>query len=482
MHTGKPDDSTLIERTKAPSSAHFESNDSLSLVLTWSHDEPERVGEVVVVPSGRSTLGRAVEPRHNGWHSLVLSQTRPQGQVETGPLRSAHISRYQLTFDATPKGTSVELTGRGCLRVNGQEVTLAQLSPGDRVQVAGKFSLLVSTRPRLWLKEHVTKRPFAYGLADPHGLVGESPAAWLLRRECEYLGQHDDHILVCGPSGVGKELAVRAIHAHSPKQGKELVARNAATIPESLIDAELFGNLRDYPNPGSPDRPGLLGMAHGTTLFLDEIGELPQQMQAHLLRVMDSGEYQRLGDARRSYTSARIIAATNRNLECLKHDFVARFIHRVEVPGLAQRLEDIPLIARHLAREIAKRDPEVRRKFFNGDEPRFSEALINMLLTIPYRTNVRELARVLWQAVRQGEGPRIQAPSILALHTKAVPSLPEAVDRTTGLSRARVLDVLNAVGWVREQAWRELGLANRYQLRRLLARLSIDPSSDTPTS
>jgi len=482
MRTGKPDDSTLIERAKTPSSTDRDSEKSLSLVLTWSHDEPQRVGEIVPLPHGKSTLGRAVNPQDNGSRVLLLSQAQPEGQVVMGAFCSPHISRYQLTFECTPEDATVRMTGRGRLLVNGHDVDTARIGPGDRIQVTDKFSLLVCIRPNHWLNEHDVVRVFPYGHADPFGIVGESPAVWSLRRECKYLGAHEDHVLVCGPSGVGKELVVRAMHAHSPNCQKQLIARNAATIPESLIDAELFGNLRDYPNHGSPDRPGLLGMAHGTTLFLDEIGELPKQMQAHLLRVMDSGEYQRLGDARRSFTSARIIAATNRSLTCLKHDFVARFIHRVEVPGLSKRLEDIPLIARHLTREIAKRDPEIGSKYFVRDEPQFSEALIDMLLTLPYQTNVRELARVLWQAVRRGEGPRIQAPSILSLQASAAPLRPERTDRKTGLSRARVLEVLNAVGWVREQAWRELGLANRYQLRRLLTRLNIDPSTDPSTS
>src|SRR5262249_39430583 len=136
-----------------------------------------------------------------------------------------------------------------------------------------------------------------FGEPDADGLVGESPAMWALRGAIAAAARRDLHALVLGPSGTGKELVARAIHARSARSGRPLVARNAATIPESLMDAELFGNVRSYPNPGTPERAGLIGQAHRSTLFLDEIAELPVSLQAHLLRVLDEGDYQRLGEA-----------------------------------------------------------------------------------------------------------------------------------------------------------------------------------------
>src|SRR5256885_12859655 len=104
-----------------------------------------------------------------------------------------------------------------------------------------------------------------------------------------------------------------------------MVSRNAATFPAGLIDVELFGNVANYPNHGMPERPGVVGEADGSTLFLDEIGELPTELQSHLLRFLDErGEYTRLGDARRRTSDVRVVAATNRALEDLKHDLAAR--------------------------------------------------------------------------------------------------------------------------------------------------------------
>src|SRR5262249_46286359 len=153
---------------------------------------------------------------------------------------------------------------------------------------------------------------FPFGRADADGFVGESPAAWDLRDRLAFIGPQAGHVLLVGESGVGKELAARALHARSRRSRRPLVSRNAATLPEALIDAELFGHARDYPNAGMPERAGLVGEADGGTLFLDEIGELPEARQAHLLRLLDGGEYQRLGDPRVRRADVRFIAATNR--------------------------------------------------------------------------------------------------------------------------------------------------------------------------
>src|SRR6185295_18995653 len=113
-------------------------------------------------------------------------------------------------------------------------------------------------------------------------------------------------------------LVARALHSRSGMS--KLTSRNAATLPEALVEAELFGNLKNYPNPGMPERPGLIGAADGGCLFLDEFAELPQPAQAHLLRALDQGEYQRLGDATVRHARFRLIAATNRPESALRRD------------------------------------------------------------------------------------------------------------------------------------------------------------------
>ncbi|MEZ4427021.1 MAG: sigma 54-interacting transcriptional regulator [Nannocystaceae bacterium] len=478
--SSRPEDSTLIEAlTGRQSSIVDEASSSVPVfVLVWSRHEPQRVGELArldgAAPGVRYTLGRAVGSTSDGARPLTLCQLRPTSREDTGPFRAAHVSRRQLLIDVERDGSiTVTQAGRGTLLVNGRTTERATLRLGDVVAADHRFMLLLTLRPADWPRagEPAT---FPFGVADPHGLVGESPIAWALREQIAMIARRDEHALIHGPSGAGKELVVQAIHARSSRARETLISRNAATIPETLVDAELFGNLRNYPNTGTPARPGLLGEADRSTLFLDEIGELPHAMQAHLLRVMDCGEYQRLGDARVLTTTARIIGATNRDLAELKHDFLARFIHRVAVPGLDARPEDVILVARHLLRAIAETDDEIRERFFEGDEPSLSPRLVYQLLRVRFTTHVRQLAELLWRSVAASKGRTIDQLSTLDLYTPPTAKAPELVDETTGLSRARVLQVLEEVGGVRERAWRELGLRNRYQLRRLLQNLKIE--------
>jgi transcriptional regulator with GAF, ATPase, and Fis domain len=397
----------------------------------------------------------------------------PPGALSpSGPDRAeSRGSRWQLRLrTAAADELEVEAIGRGELRVNGRSVGGASVRPGDLIEVVDRFLLLVSERPMTWPRGEPWAHPFAYAAADPFGVVGESPAAWDLRHKLVFLGTVAGHVLVEGPSGAGKELAVRAIHACSERAARPMIARNAATIPEGLIDAELFGNLKNYPNPGTPDRPGLLGEADGSSLFLDEIGELSHALQARLLRVMDSGEYQRLGEARTRMTQVRVLAATNRDPDELKHDLLARFPHRLRVPGLERRPEDVALLVRHLVRGFAASSPERVERFVEHGEPRVSARLIYALTRRAYKTQTRELGELLWRAIGASPGAVIDAPAELITPAAPAPGLVDPKD----LSREHIAATLARCGGVRDRAWRELNLRNRDQLKRLLKKHHID--------
>src|SRR5262249_46773968 len=148
--------------------------------------------------------------------------------------------------------------------------------------------------------------------------------------ELGMIAPRSGHVIVFGTSGTGKELVAAALHGLSGRSGA-FVARNSVTLPEALVDAELFGNLKGYPNPGMPDRAGLVGAAHGGSLFLDEFGELPLSAQAHLLRVLDAGEYQRLGETGVRRADFRLLAATNRAESAFRQDVLARFDFRLKL-------------------------------------------------------------------------------------------------------------------------------------------------------
>jgi two-component system nitrogen regulation response regulator GlnG/two-component system response regulator HydG len=283
------------------------------------------------------------------------------------------------------------------------------------------------------------------------GIVGESAAVWALRRDIEEAARRPRHTLILGPSGAGKELVARAIHGASERRGEPMVARNAAAIPEGLVDAELFGNMKGYPNPGMPERAGLIGQANGTTLFLDEIGELPPSLQAHLLRVLDEGEYHRLGETTTRRSNFRLIGATNRPPSALKHDVLARFEQRITVPGLGERREDIPLIITHLLRAHAYDDERVAERFFPGPprhtQPRLRCALVEALVRHPYTTHVRELNALLLSAMRDSPERFLELPKEM----RRQPEVARGEVRPSGVSEAAAQPAASGVFTAEEE-------------------------------
>lgn len=387
-----------------------EAAERLALVVLWCRDEPARAGEVLLIPPGSPWIfGRGDVAA--GERRLGLVRQRPSGVEPTGPLLCPRISREQLELSVSVSGLPViTSTGRCPLVHEGSEVKHASPAPGDLLELKNELLFLCVRRPaEIPRPRGAADEPATpFGAPDTSGILGESPAIWALRAQIAAVARLATHVLVLGPSGSGKELVARAAHRLSPRGRRPLVARNAATIPEGLADAELFGNLRNYPNPGTPDRPGLVGEADGSTLFLDELGELPTALQARLLRVLDEGEYQRLGESTSRRTDLRLIAATNRPADALKHDVLARFSTRIHVPDLNARREDIPLLAAHLLRRHAAADPEIAARFFPGGvaahPPRLSPALVAALVRHTYTTHVRELDALLVQAALESAG------------------------------------------------------------------------------
>jgi DNA-binding NtrC family response regulator len=364
------------------------------------------------------------------------------------------------------------------MRVNGAAVTDAIVTPGDTLSVSGQLVLYCTRRAAIAppLRHFPSEAKRAFGEADATGIIGESPASWTLRESIAFAAKAGTHTLLLGQSGTGKELAARAIHSLSGRAARPLVSRNAATLPAGLIDAELFGNLRNYPNPGTVERPGLIGGADGGFLFLDEVGDLPSDLQAHLLRVLDgAGEYQRLGEASVRRSDFVLLGATNRDSSTLKHDLLARMTGRVELPALADRREDIPLLVRHLLLRAATRSPEIVERFLERDAgrspwPRIAPSLIEHLLKRDYPSNTRELEALLWNAMRDSEGDRLELSEPLVARSEG--GRPSEVGREPSADEIRAA-MEQAGGNVRRAA-RALGVSSRYALYRLLKRHGID--------
>jgi len=441
-----------------------------ALVVLWCREQPHRVGELVLV-TGPTTLGR-----EGGDGRAALVRQRPGRSEVRPPLQGRRISRRQLELEPTARGLGVRNVGRCPMRVDDVEAQAAEVVPGQVVEIRHQVLFLCTRRtPTLAPCPALALHPF--GGADAHGLVGESPAAWTLRERIAFASPRDAHVLVTGPSGTGKELVARAIHAHSERAERDLVARSAATLPVSLVDAELFGNLRNYPNPGMRARPGLVGQADGGTLFLDEIGELAAESQSHLLRVLDQGEYHRLGEARARRAALRLIAATNRPLDALRPELLGRLILRVATPPLQDRREDVPLLAAHLL-AAAMRDPDLRERFCEPDgAARLGTDLLGRLVRHDYRLHVRELDALLWMALGTSPGRYLALTPEVERQLEARPGPAEDAPARDPdqLGDDELRQALERSGGSVSRAAAALGLSSRFVLYRLLKKRGIAP-------
>ena len=463
---------TISSTGKQTAKLEPEHNELFAVVIAWCADEPARIGEVAFIEPGvTETLGRG---EGDGEPRVRFFRQRPGRLTPTEPLIGRALSRNQLTLKGGTDDCVVTRLGRCPLFVNGLLVDTAVLGIGDTLLLRGQLLLYCTRRTRstpapAYLAEGDLP---AFGEPDGDGILGEAPAIWHLREQIAFVAKASKHVLLHGESGTGKELVAHAIHRLSARKAKTFVARNAATLPASLIDAELFGNAKNYPNAGMPERPGLIGDADGGTLFLDEIGELPLEQQGHFLRVLDSrGEYQRLGDSTTRRSVFVLVAATNRETRALKHDVLARLPLRIEVPPLDARREDIPLLVRHLLLLAAKTSPELGGRFVvrggSRDEIRVEPELVDALMRRAYETNIRELDAVLWRAMGRSTGDTV----ILTyeLRQEGTP-----VERHGEPGAEQIRAALKQADGNNTAAAQILGLKNRFALYRLMKRLGVD--------
>jgi len=239
-----------------------------------------------------------------------------------------------------------------------------------------------------------------------------------LRQQIRRLAERPKVVLICGESGAGKELVALGLHRLSSRRERPLVAVNCAAIPASLLESELFGHTRGAFTTALDDHPGYFQQADMGTLFLDEIGELSEECQAKLLRVLETGCFRPVGARKEQKADVRILAATNRDLrqQCLEGTFRKDLFFRlgveVRVPALRERREDVPALVEHF---LAKLAVEYRRPV------RLTPEAMERLRQYPWPGNVRQLRSVLEHAVAMSDGATIDAGD-LHLFTDALSS------------------------------------------------------------
>jgi len=241
-------------------------------------------------------------------------------------------------------------------------------------------------------------------------IVGKSEALRRVLQEVETVAPTDSTVLIYGETGTGKELIARAVHNLSSRQPNGFVKLNCAAIPTGLLESELFGHERGAFTGAISQRVGRFELANRGTMFLDEIGEVPLELQPKLLRVLQEREFERLGSTRTLRTDARLIAATNRDLEALVNEqkFRSDLYYRlnvfpVRVPALRERPEDIPLLVRHFVQQFSRR--------ISKTIDTIPSDTMSTLTKYPWPGNIRELQNVIERAVILTKGPILNVPS-----------------------------------------------------------------------
>ncbi len=256
-------------------------------------------------------------------------------------------------------------------------------------------------------------------------IVGKSEALRRVLQQVEKVAPTDSTVLIYGETGTGKELIARAVHNLSARQGGAFVKLNCAAIPTGLLESELFGHERGAFTGAISQRVGRFELANRGTMFLDEIGEVPLELQPKLLRVLQEREFERLGSTRTLRTDARLIAATNRDLESLVNEqkFRSDLYYRlnvfpVKVPALRERPEDIPLLVRHFVQQLSRH--------LSKTIDTIPSDTMSILIRYPWPGNIRELQNVIERAVILTKGPVLNVPSD-DLRTVNAPPLPAPV-------------------------------------------------------
>ncbi len=279
-------------------------------------------------------------------------------------------------------------------------------------------------------------------------IVGRSAALRKVLQDIETVAPTDSTVLIYGETGTGKELIARAIHNLSTRGRNAFVKLNCAAIPTGLLESELFGHEKGAFTGAVAQRIGRFELAHRGTVFLDEIGEIPLELQPKLLRVLQEREFERLGSSRTLTSDARLIAATNRDLTEMveERQFRADLFYRlnvfpVQVPPLRERPEDIPLLVRHFVQQFARRMGKV--------VDTIPSDTMSALVRYYWPGNIRELQNLIERAVILSSGPVLKVP-VGDLQRQAAPAAAASGKSETleEAERRHILNTLEATGWV----------------------------------
>jgi formate hydrogenlyase transcriptional activator len=323
-------------------------------------------------------------------------------------------------------------------------------------QIAGQIAIAVSNamsykrieelnaqlaREKIYLQDEIrTEQLF-------EEIVGRSAALRRVLKEVETVAPTDSTVLILGETGSGKELFARAIHQLSARRDNAFVKLNCAAIPTGLLESELFGHEKGAFTGAIGQRIGRFELAHRGTVFLDEIGEVPLELQPKLLRVLQEREFERLGSARTLKSDARLIAATNRDLAALvdtqqfRQDLFYRLnVFPIQVPSLRERREDIPMLVRHFAQQFARR---MKKPIEN-----IPAETMDALTRYDWPGNIRELQNLIERAVILSGGPTLEVPMMSLAVRRNGASIESSSETLEQAERRHITSVLEGSHWV----------------------------------
>ncbi len=336
---------------------------------------------------------------------------------------------------------------------------------GTLIGMFYKLNMKIEEERKWWEEEKKILREELRKSYNIHGIVGTSDAMMNLIETIKKVAETETTVLITGESGTGKSLIARAIHFMSKRKDKPFVTINCAAIPETLLEAELFGYERGAFTGAYTSKRGKFELANGGTIFLDEIGDMPLSLQAKLLRVLQDKEIERLGSEKILKVDVRIIAATNRDLRLLvkegkfREDLYYRLnVVPIHVPPLRERKEDIPLLVEHFLSHFNSK---------YGKRVRISPEAMKVLIDYEWLGNVRELENTIERLVVMNEGtvgvsdlpPHIVAGSTKTKRDEPL-DLPKHIEAT---EREKIIEALEKTGYVKSRAAKLLG----YTLRQL---------------
>jgi DNA-binding NtrC family response regulator len=430
------------------------------------------IAELVAAP-GRElhqcqTAAKAIELAQKDTFDLVISDINLNGP-ESG------LDVLKAFKQAYPGGEVVLISGFGTLDTAVQAVRAGAF---DYISKPFNIAEVRATVGRALARDSKggTTTEQVSGV-PPEGIIGRTAGMLAVYKQIAYAVDSMAPVLIQGESGTGKELVARAIHVHGARAARPFVVVNCGAITETLLESELFGHVRGAFTGAIADRKGVFEQAHSGTVFLDEIGDMPPAMQVKLLRVLQDGEVRPVGGNRTIHTDARVVAATNVDLDRSVADqrFRQDLYYRLSVivihlPALRDRREDIPLLIELFVRNASAR---------TGRHVTISPDAIVALMSYRWPGNVRELENTIERLVVFSRG-RVEladlpatvlaAPSFEERMFQGLPSLDE-------LERRYLVHVLEAVGGNRSRAAEALGI-DRRTLYRMAERLGIALKDD----